>query len=356
MGQEVMNMEAFKGVGPAKAFQSLDPTSENLADGIGSSYGVLNYRGKVWSIRHRGEKKNFVRPDDGTPSGYLDCIILQQAPVKSKSYFKKFDPNGSSEGERPICSSLDGVTPDADVMTKQAEACAICPRNVWKTDENGRKGRECQDYKRLAVLLLPTVSKAMFGEALMEPVFLRVPPASLNNLALLGEQMAGQGYHFSTYVTRINFDPAESHPKMVFKAVAPLSDREAPIVLKLRNDPICERIIGMNEAPVLTATTVDKAAAPQPKPEPQPTPAPAPAPQPQPDPAPVVVVPAEQVSPTTLKLNPEPPALVTGFDVPDAPPAQPAQAAQTQTSDTGEPDEADDALDAKIASLMPKSA
>lgn len=352
MGQEVMNMEAFKGVGPAKAFQSLDPSSENLADGIGQSYGILNYKGKVWSIRVRGEKKTFVRPDDGTPAGYLDCIILQQAKVKSKSYFKKYDPNGSSEGERPICSSIDGIIPDADVATKQAEACAVCPKNVWKTDENGRKGRDCQDYKRLAVLLLPAVTKQMFGEALMEPVFLRVPPASLNNLALLGEQMAAQGYHFSTYVTRISFDPAESHPKMVFKAVAPLGDREAPVVIKLRNDPTAERIIGTSETPLLAAP-VKAAEAPQPKPETvaqpqQPS-------QPQPEPAPVKVVPAEQVSPTTLTLNAEPTVLDTGFG--DAPPPPAATAAPAQAVlDTGPPDEADAALDDKIAALMPKSA
>ena len=72
---------------------------------------------------------------------------------------------------------------------------------------NGRRGKECTDYKRLAVALMPNATRPMFGEPLMEPVFLRVPPASLNALALLEQKMGkkGLGYHYSAYLTRISF-------------------------------------------------------------------------------------------------------------------------------------------------------
>ena len=244
MAQEVMNTEAFKGHRPAKAFDTLDPTSESLADGIGSSYGVIGYKGKVWSLRYKGEKHTIVRPDDGTPSSYIDIIILQQAKQKSKSYYLEYDPGGTSEGSRPICASIDGVVPDVDVQTKQSDTCALCPRNVWKTDANGRKGRECNDYKRLAVLLMPNTTQRVLGQKLMEPVFLRVPAGSLNNLSLMGEQMAQQGWHFSTFITRVSFNPDKAHPEMVFAALQGLSDAEAPVVLPLRADPQAIRIIG----------------------------------------------------------------------------------------------------------------
>ena len=244
MAQEVMNTEAFKGHRPAKAFDTLDPHSESLADGIGSSYGVIGYKGKVWSLRYKGEKHTIVRPDDGTPSSYIDMIILQQAKQKSKSYYLEYDPGGTSEGSRPICASIDGVVPDVDVQTKQSDTCALCPRNVWKTDANGRKGRECNDYKRLAVLLMPNTTQRVLGQKLMEPVFLRVPAGSLNNLSLMGEQMAQQGWHFSTFITRVSFNPDKAHPEMVFTALQGLSDNEAPVVLPLRADPQAIRIIG----------------------------------------------------------------------------------------------------------------
>jgi len=59
---------------------------------------------------------------------------------------------------------------------------------------------------------------------------------------ILGDTMAGQGFHFSTYVTRISFDPNEAHPKMVFRPLQGLSDAEAPVILELRSDPTVNRI------------------------------------------------------------------------------------------------------------------
>lgn len=245
MGQELLIPQAFQGKGMSPTFAAaLNATDDNLAAGIGQSYGVIGYKGKVWSGRYRGERKNFLRPDDGTPAAYLDVIILGQAQSKSKSFYKKYDAN-TSDGDRPICSSIDGLTPDPDVTAKQCDSCALCPRNVWKTDpQTGRKGRECTDYKRLAVLVLPTQSKPTFGQAIMEAMFLRVPPDSLNSLAIMGETMSSQGHHYASYITRITFDPQKAHPCMVFRPLQPLTDSEAGIILELRGDPIVNRITG----------------------------------------------------------------------------------------------------------------
>ena len=238
---DLVDMNQFRG-GMDAAFAGLDPHAESLSDGIGSSYGVINYKGKVWSLRYRGERKVFIRPDDGSPLSYLDVVILAQGRTKSKSFFNKYDP-ATSDGERPVCSSIDGVTPDADILQPQAANCALCPRNVWKVDPNtGRKGRECTDYKRLAILLLPTITAPIYGEPLMEPVFLRVPPASLNNLSLMGDSMAQQGFHYSSFITRISFDPAKAHPEMIFRPFQKLTVQEAPVVLELRSNALCGRI------------------------------------------------------------------------------------------------------------------
>lgn len=217
---------------------------QSLSEGIGTSYPVVFYRGKTWSFRFRGDRKDFVRPDDGTAAGYLDVIILGAAAHKSKSYYKKWDPAKSNEGERPICASIDGITPDLDVMQKQSDSCAICPRNVWKTNEEGRKTRECADFKRIAVLVLPSQTAPLNnGEPVLEPAFLRVPAASLQALAIMGDNMESRGHHFSTYVTRITFDPQEAHPRMIFKPQHKLTANEAPAILKMCADPQVERIV-----------------------------------------------------------------------------------------------------------------
>ena len=178
---DLMNVSAFKGMVPDAAFSSLDPKAESLADGIGSSYGIVSYRGKVWSLRLRGATHTFVRPDDGSPAPFLDVIVLRSPPYKSKSYYPA---NSYQEGSSasPTCASLHGEFPDAEIATPQNVSCAGCPRNEFKTLPDGRKHRDCADYKRLAVLILPNQTKALLGAPLMEPVFLRIPrPRSMNS-------------------------------------------------------------------------------------------------------------------------------------------------------------------------------
>lgn len=244
---DLMNVSAFENQTPDAAFAALNPQDESLADGIGSSYGIVGYRGKVWSLRLRGETYTFTRPDDGSPAAFLDVIVLRSASYKSKSYYPAGSFDQDSSGTRPTCSALDGVTPDSDVATPQAAACAICPRNEWKLNAEGHKGRDCSDYKRLAVLILPSQTAALLGAPLMEPVFLRVPAASLNDLAILGEAMSKKGFHFSTYITRIGFNAEKSHPQMTFRALQKLTAQEAPLVMPMREDPNALRITGENE-------------------------------------------------------------------------------------------------------------
>jgi hypothetical protein len=377
MANDVLNIDAFRGQAPAQAFRSaLNVQEESLADGIGQSYYVVHYKGKVWSLSGRGERKNFVRPDDGTPSSYIDVIILRQARQKSKSFYQQYDTN-ASDGQRPLCSSIDGIVPDADSMQKQATACALCPRNEWKNNPvTGKKGRDCSDYKRLAVLLLPTQTQMMFGQPLMEPVFLRVPAGSLNDLATMGETMKAQGWHFSSFITRISFDPNEAHPKMIFRPLQALTDAEAPVVLPLRDDSIAKRITGEdNTANIAGAAQPPQIAAPSATPvvatgfsgagSTQ-------APQPQAQQTqPVYVQPQMQVQPTP-QPTPQPVPMQpvnTGFAgvvntgaaqggkvldmTPQQPLAQQVQAGGQQTvADVGAPEEADELLDQRIAGLL----
>lgn len=382
MAQELINAAAFQGGMDASFQAELDASSESLSDGIGGSYGIIKYKGKQWSLVYRGEQFYF-RGADGYGSPFIDVIILQQARIKSKSYFPNYE-EGSTEA--PLCASIDGVVPDVGVPQKQAEACALCPRNVWKNSPDGKKVRECQDYKRIAVLLLPNVSAGLLGQPLLEPVFLRIPGASLQGLALMGDELLKKGVHFSSAVVRIDFDPTMAYPKMRFMAIQKLGPKEAPVVLGLRKDPLALRIIGEGEqrpqlaAPVATAPApqqqrvetgltgvIDVPASantppanqtPPPRPQAPPPPATQVAPPP-PAPAPAQqAIPPQAPSPPTPAPAPASP-VDTGFGgvTQTTPPAPPPQAAPAttpaQTSDTGQATDADAALDARIAALMP---
>ena len=335
----VVNLDAFK---TERVPDAELPVDESLAGGIGTAYAIIGYKGKTWSLRYRGETHLFKRKD-GTLADHIDVVILHAAPGKSKSYFENWE---YGTGDPPLCASLDGVVPDVGVEQQQAEACGICPRNEWKTLPNGRKGRECTDYKRLAVALMPNATASMFGEPLLEPVFLRVPPASLNSLALLDQKMGakGLGYHYSSYLTRISFVQVDgkgqpmSYPQMIFYAVRPLSAPELTPIKDMRKDPQCQRITG--EAGQLYK---------------------------------MIGVTPNQTSPAVTGTLSVPPATIlseeeeTGFastsvkqpgvqTVSPSEPAPPAAStsAQTIVADTGEPEESDAELDRRIAGLINK--
>ena len=355
------------GMKPSTKFARLDPT-ESLAEGIGSSYPVIGYKGKIFSIRHRGESKPILRADDGTPVGYLDVVILRQAKVKAKSYYPDGFEDGGSAGKRPTCASIDGVRPDPDVQHEQAKLCAICPRNEWKTDANGKKSRECADYKRLAVLVMPQQTVRLFGQPLMEPAFLRIPPASLNNLSIFGENMAQQGWPYSSFITRVSFDPAKAHPEFTFKFLQGLTDAEADTILALREEVVAKRITGEDEI-ARRAVAPQNGTAPSPAVEPPPPPASQPATAavthvealpnptlltgafglgtPPDDPVPVAVHP-------TLELTQAQPGGAFGVALPPEPnqaAPQPGAAIGQSAVDTGEV-VGDADLDAQIAAML----
>lgn len=331
-------LPALANAKPSQAFAALDP-NESLSEGIGSGYGVIGYKGKVWTLRYRGQRYTFVRPDDGTPASYLDVIILRKAPTKSKSFYQAYDPS-QSDGARPICASMNGITPDADVQQRQADHCAICPRNVWKTDASGRRTRDCTDYMRLAVLVMPNQTKPLLGQPLMEPVFLRIPPASLADLGTTGDNLKAQGFHYSAVVTRIKFDPNQPHPKMVFEPKQALSDQEAPVILAMREESLAKRITGEDPTgnisqPVLPAGN----------------PAPQIAGPTQVAQAPIQTVQAADPEPSTSGLLELTPTKVETTIVAQPQPQQMAPAAQTAT-DTGAPQEASSEMENRIANLL----
>jgi hypothetical protein len=94
---------------------------------------------------------------------------------------------------------------------------------------------------------MPNQTVRLFGTPLMEPAFLRVPPASLQKLLTFGDNMAKQGWPYSSFITRISFDPQKSHPEFDFKALQALTPKEAPVIIQMREDIASKRITGEDE-------------------------------------------------------------------------------------------------------------
>jgi hypothetical protein len=229
----------FRGQRIAKAFAGLPPPPA-LGQNVPVGFSSIRYRGKMWSLQHAGSSHSFVRADDNSPLTYLDLIILGQQPAVSKVYF----PGEFNEDEAtgPVCQSLKGDVPDPGVSIPQSKTCVTCKHYGWGTGRDGR-GKACQDYQRLAVLVLPTLTKKMLGAPLMDAVFFKVPPGSLQSLRTYGEELKHEGYPSYAVVTRVSFHPDKLFC-LVFKGVSVLTDKEAELVKPLLDSPVTRRIIG----------------------------------------------------------------------------------------------------------------
>ena len=243
MSQNLINIpQGFAGALPS-VFQGVGGADE-LSAGVTGGFGIITYKGKVWRTKYRGEETVLFAADGRNARPELEVVIVRAAPVISKVYYQEGFVEGSSAP--PDCWSVNGLVPDAAAPKKQSNTCAGCPQNAWgsRISDAGKAGKACSDNKRLAIVPADDIR----NESLGGPMMLRVPPASLQDMAQFGKMMEAKGFPYYSFVTRLRFDPNEAYPKFVFEPVRPLTDDEAKLVIEMRDNPITQRIL---EAPVV---------------------------------------------------------------------------------------------------------
>jgi len=209
---------------------------EDLGEGIVSGFSSIRYKGKAWALRHQGQEYYFETPT-------IDVVVLARAPKNSQAYYPGVYSD-DSEGRAPVCSSLDGEHVDPDVEEPQAKSCSVCTRNEWHGPRDERK-KDCQTHRRMAVLLLPTVTQKLLGAPLYEPVFLKVPPGSLQNLKKYGAKLKDANIPMQSVLTRLGFAPPNvSLFAITFSVAQMLKGGEASIIKPLINGAETQRLIG----------------------------------------------------------------------------------------------------------------
>jgi hypothetical protein len=358
---------------PSKLLAGIEMENE-LGAGISGGFAHIGYKGKVWSIRHRGEERQLMRDDGDGPRGSIEIVVLKASPVLSKVWYEKGYAEGSDAA--PDCFSNNGVTPDPASSKKQSVSCAGCPMNVFggakRADGTFGKGKACSDSKRLAVVPLGDIPNEMYGG----PMLLRVPASSLGDVATYGDGLKKMGFHPFAVGTRVSFVPTEAYPKFVFAPIRALTDPEIEQVLALRNDVRTDRILQTENSPAAPA----QADLPPPMQFEQTAPTPAPGQQAPPAPAidftklSTSPAPVQQAAPVAPAPPPAPPkakrrtaaqiAAEAAAKAPAAPAPAPAQSGFGVTSVASgttlslAPEPAPDAafiddLDAELDRLMP---
>lgn len=219
------------------------PVTNDLSAGVQASFGLIGYKGKVWTVRYRGEEHPQLRDDGDGAKNSIEVVIIKAASVVSKIWYEEGYVEGSTAP--PDCYSNNGIRPEAASMKPQSETCAVCPRNQWgsRITPAGKQGKDCADSKRLAVVPMDDMQNEIFGG----PMLLRVPAASLGDMAMYGDKMAQMGYPYFAIATRISFDTNEAYPKFLFNAIRPLSDDEADVVIGWQESNAVQRILSESE-------------------------------------------------------------------------------------------------------------
>lgn len=225
--------------GPLSSVFSGAQVQDDLGAGVVTGYGVIGYKGKVWSTRYQGVETPLMRDDGDGPRSSIEVVIIKASSFIAKRYYA----NGFTDDAKlaPDCQSVDGVKPDASVINKQSATCAACPQNAWgaRITESGKAGKACSDSKRVAVVPMNDIANELLGG----PMLLNVPAASLKDLKGYGDKLSSLGYPYFAVATRIAFDPSQAYPKFTFGTIRPLHDAEAREILRMRDDARVARII-----------------------------------------------------------------------------------------------------------------
>ena len=120
------------------------------------------------TLTSNGAAFELTSPDEvvyAMPVPYLDVILLARTMDENNRAVAQrvFYPPGQppEKGSRPLCSSRNGITPDAGVTQRQAASCEVCPQSM-KNSGTGGKGKACSYKINAAAILLLNNGDEMF--------------------------------------------------------------------------------------------------------------------------------------------------------------------------------------------------
>lgn len=192
---------------------------------------------KRFTARYRKNTQVF-KDHEGRNMQTFDCVILEANKNLTKTYYGA-DFNRDNPNTKPICTSLDSLEPDPNVLEKQFDNCVQCPKNKFGSGKMG-KGKACQDNKRIAVVPMGDIPNVAWGG----PMLLRLPPTSLAPYTLYIESLGRRTPPTMPYllITRLSFDP-DAQLRLLFERVRWVTQEEAEQVKQHLGTPQLERVL-----------------------------------------------------------------------------------------------------------------
>lgn len=208
----------------------------------------------------------------------LEVIIVGANPKLSKTWYAGAWSADQEANKAPDCFSLDGIRPNPEASSKQAEACAACPQNAWGSKvTDGKELKACADQKRLAIVAADDPDGPVY--------LLQVTPAALRGLNTYQKELSMRGIPAEIVRTKLTFDTTASFPKLLFSFAGFIDEPTQKVVNGLFGSPQVIAVTGEGNS----VQEVPQPQAPAPVQRPAPVvvspPPPPPAPPPPPPPA-----------------------------------------------------------------------
>ena len=213
-------------------FEGLSEVPAHLRDGelsatakaLGASGGMkwISIKGSVFRMM-TGAQEVATNEERG-----MNMIIVGSAPGYARTYYKGSYKEGVKS--MPVCWSDDGQTPSEHAAEAQSNMCANCPQNAKGSDAS-TGGRACRYSARLAVMLENDSKGELYGLSIpATSIFGSADSEKYSSLQDYVKKLAGHGYDVVKVVTEFRFDTKSPVPKLMFRAVRPLNEKEWDLV------------------------------------------------------------------------------------------------------------------------------
>lgn len=150
---------------------------------------------------------------DGNEVGQTLEVIIIDAVRENQYFTAAYDPENPAP---PVCFAFGrgdaAMVPHNDTPDPQAKTCATCPKNVFGSAGEGRKGKACKNTMRLALISADDMDDVENAEVRL----LKVSPTNLANYAKFIEKLKtpelklGKNPHPARVVCRLTVRPSRS--------------------------------------------------------------------------------------------------------------------------------------------------
>lgn len=173
----------------------------------------------------------------------MNIVIVRTAPNNNRSYYDPTIAYVRGQAVPPLCSSADGIRPDARVKEAQASTCASCPQNVSGSGNNG--SRACRYHRRLAVVLEGDLSGEVYQLTLPSTSIFGKGDGTKNlPLEAYARMLATNNVNVDDVVTTMEFDTDSSTPKLTFSVARFLESDELSVIQSQGETPEATSAIG----------------------------------------------------------------------------------------------------------------